>query len=370
MRRFGVIGLLFAIACAALWLVIRQPEVAPQPIRAQPETEPFAHVSLGDVKTMPLPVHLIRSGEVVAARRFLLAPRSSGRLTELGVRPGDRLVAGALITSLAAPELTQARAQAAAELDAVKADLTDAEGDLVRARSLAKSRAVSEDDLRKADRAMAAVAAAQAALAAREADLAELRVSAPETVVVLKRLRDPGDLAGPTLPILEVQSATGLRFEAWVPLDVSASLHADMPAELVIEGSERPVPVRVTRILDAADPLTRTRKLEVDIPANAGLMAGAYGEIHIPLGETPATVVPAEALVERAGVVGVFVLEKDDQAQGERAQEDRVRYRSVRTGRRFARDVEVLAGVVPGETVVLHPDARLLDGTRVTVHGQ
>lgn len=369
MRRLGVIGLLSAIACAALWLAVRQPEVEPQSARAQPRSEPLAQVALGEVTTMSVPIDLVRPGELVAARRFLLAPRSSGRLTELGVRPGDRLEAGALITTLSAPELTQARAQAAAEVEAAKTNLTDAEGDLVRARSLAKSRAVSEDDLRKTevrrDRAMAAVAAAQAALAAREVDLAELRVSAPEAVIVLKRLRDPGDLAGPTLPIIEVQSATGLRFEAWVPLDVSASLHSDMPAELVIEGHERPVPIRVTRILDAADPLTRTRKLEVDIPAGTGLMAGAYGEIHIPLGQRPATVVPAEALVERAGVVGVFLVDRGDQARG-----DRVRYHSVRTGRRFARDVEVLAGVRPGESVVLNPDARLLDGTRVTAHGR
>ena len=62
MRRLGAIGVLFAIACGALWLVIRQPEVAPQPIWAQPEAEPPVRVTLGEVTTMPVPVHLIRPG--------------------------------------------------------------------------------------------------------------------------------------------------------------------------------------------------------------------------------------------------------------------------------------------------------------------
>jgi RND family efflux transporter MFP subunit len=357
-------ALLLAIACGALWLAVRQQAVAPQAASILSNELPSTQVTLGEATTLTVAVPMVRPGEVVAARRFTLAPRSSGRLAALDARPGDRLAAGALVATLVAPELTQSRAQLAAELEATRAELTDAEGDLVRVRSLAKTRTVSDDDLRDAivrrDRAKAVLAAAKAALAARDAELSELRVTAPEALIVVKRLRDPGDLAGPALPILEVESAADLRFEAWLPQAASTSSHAGMPATLVLDGHELLMDVRVSRVLDSADPLTRTRKLEVDLPAGAGLMAGTYGEIRILQGEVSTTVVPARALIERAGVVGLFVLD-----EGELAQNARVHYRSVRTGRRLGRHVEVLAGVRPGEAVVLDAGPGLLDGARV-----
>ena len=71
------------------------------------------------------------------------------------------------------------------------------------------------------------------------------------------------------------------------------------------------------------------------------------------------TVVPARALIERAGVVGLFVLD-----EGELAQNARCTIAAVRTGRRLGRHVEVLAGVRPGEAVVLDAGPAR-DGARV-----
>ena len=114
-----------------------------------------------------------------------------------------------------APELTQSRAQLAAELEATRAELTDAEGDLVRVRSLAKTRTVSDDDLRDAivrrDRAKAVLAAAKRHSLLETQSFRAAR-DGTEALIVVKRLRDPGDLAGPALPILEVRSAADLRF--------------------------------------------------------------------------------------------------------------------------------------------------------------
>ena len=227
------------------------------------------------------------------------------------------------------PELTQSRAQLAASWKPRGRNSRTPRGDLVRVRSLAKTRTVSDDDLRDAivrrDRPRLFLQRQKRHSLLETQSFPSCRVTAPEALIVVKRLRDPGDLAGPALPILEVESAADLRFEAWLPQAASTSLHAGMPATLVLDGHELLMDVRVSRVLDSADPLTRTHALEVDLPAGAGLMAGTYGEIRILQGEVSTTVVPARALIERAGVVGLFVLD-----EGELAQNARVHYRSVR----------------------------------------
>jgi len=218
---------------------------------------------------------------------------------------------------------------------------------------------VSEDTLRKGqvrrDRAGAVVAAAEATVASRQEDVSELVVRAPESLMVLRVLREPGDLAGPSQPIIEAESADGRRFDAWVPLQETERLHPGMAVELMLDGQASPVAAELTRILESADTTTRSCKIEVSIPGGVDAMAGGGLVQRAAGGETPKVAVPEEALMERAGVTGAFVLVAPDE----------VRFRSIQTGRRFDRAVEVLAGLRPGDRVELDPPPTLMDGTRV-----
>lgn len=349
------------VGAAAGWLATRHFDLWLEPAMSPPGLDlpkPMP-VTWDEVATVAFPDLLVRPGEVVAAARFQLAPRSAGRLIELQVRPGDRVAAGARIATLAAPELGRALQQAQAELSAARTDLTDADADLTRLAALAKTQAVSDDTLRdgqvRRDRAGATVAAAEAAVASRRENVSELVVRAPEALMVLRRLREPGDLAGPSQPIIEAESADGRRFDAWVPLQEVERLHPGMALELTLDGQASPVAAKLTRILESADTTTRTCKIEVSIPGGVDTMAGTFGEVRVRLGETPKTAIPEEALVERAGVTGVFVIVAPDE----------VRFRSIQTGRRFDRILEVLAGVRPGDRVVLDPPPTLMGGARV-----
>lgn len=360
MRLPGTVLLLCVAGGAAGWLATQHFDPGQGPALAPPGSGSPTPVTWHEITTVPFPDLLVRPGEVVAATRFQVTPRSAGRLTEMRVRPGDRVAAGAQIATLAAPELGQALQQAQAELSAARTDLADADSDLIRLATLAKTQAVSDDALRKGqvrrDRAGAAVAAGEAAVAARRETFAELTVLAPEALRVLRRLREPGDLAGPSQPIIEAESADGRRVEAWVPFQEARRLQPGMAVELTLDGQTPPVMAEISRILGSADTATRTCKIEIAIPSAVGMMAGTFGEVRIRLGETPRAAVPNEALIERAGVTGVFVL----------AARDQVRFRSIQTGRRFDRTVEVLAGLRPGDRVVLDPSPALRDGARVT----
>jgi multidrug efflux pump subunit AcrA (membrane-fusion protein) len=125
--------------------------------------------------------------------------------------------------------------------------------------------------------------------------------------------------------------------------------------EIRFPGRDRPVLGHLSQIVSAADPVTRACKIEIGLPADAGLVSGEYGDAHILVGQSPVSALPASALKEQAGVTGAFVL-----GQGGKA-----RYRTVRTGRRLESKVEILAGLVPGERVIVDPPAGLADGSPV-----
>jgi sensor domain CHASE-containing protein len=65
--------------------------------------------------------------------------------------------------------------------------------------------------------------------------------------------------------------------------------------------------------------------------------------------------VPASAVLTRAGITGVFVVD----AQGLAS------YRMVRTGTASAGQVEILAGLNPGERVVISSATALQNGDKV-----
>jgi hypothetical protein len=72
--------------------------------------------------------------------------------------------------------------------------------------------------------------------------------------------------------------------------------------------------------------------------------------------DTPRVLIPAAALVTRAE--GTFVPVLDDG--------DVVRNVAVQTGRDFGSELEVIAGLQGGETVVVHPGDAFPEGTRVS----
>ena len=102
--------------------------------------------------------------------------------------------------------------------------------------------------------------------------------------------------------------------------------------------------MRVTRV----DPQVKNATFQVDLAFEGamprGLLPGQALEGRLTLGgDRPALVLPAGAFLERTGGDWVLVADPDG-AHAER--------RRVRIGRRSAEQVEVLAGLKPGERVI------------------
>jgi len=341
---------------AFLLLILAACSGEPPPAPGAPSwSRPVTTVSAG------APRDYTAVGSVASDARIEVASRLSGYLRELHVREGDRVRRGQLVARVHAPDVDGAIGQARAGKASAEAAARDAQIDLERFEQLFAKGVVSDSEIRKIrlkmDAARESLNQARAALDSAEAQLGYASIVSPQDGAVVAVLRKPGDLVVPGAPILLVESVHELVFETTVTEKQVAAVHTGQRVTVRIDGLDQPVTGRVARVVQSADPVTRTYPVKIALPATRGLLPGMFGRADFPLGSSDTVVIPRALLVERAGLRGVFVVDA----------QSTLRFRWLRIGREWPDRVEVLAGLVPGERIAGNVGAAVREGDRMTV---
>jgi RND family efflux transporter MFP subunit len=298
-------------------------------------------------------------GSVVPAQRLQVTSRISGFIDRIHVDEGDLVEVGGALIDIDDRQLEAGIRASEASLESAKADLADAEADVERFQSLARKQVLSEDELRDA-RVRRALASAQvekmrAELEAHQEDRRYARVISPVRGQVRERLRDPGDLITAGDPVLYLDVLGAMEFEVFVPLSSLEAAAGGKPVEIMFDHRDESVEGTVIGAVYSADPVTRRYKVRIALPDNAGIAPGQFGSALLKIGNEPVTILQQTAVVSRAGIAGVFVVDENNT----------VRFRSVRLGRRWGAEREVLAGLEPNTKVVMTPSPGLRDGDLV-----
>ncbi|MEX0836910.1 MAG: efflux RND transporter periplasmic adaptor subunit, partial [Gemmatimonadota bacterium] len=260
---------------------------------------------------------------------------------------GDRVRRGDRLVSLDARDVL-------ARIEAARAAFALAEKSHGRIERLAADGAASTQEL---DRSTAALEAARSALAEAEAQEAYAVVTAPFDGVVTARRVDPGDLASPGMPLISMVDPASLKVVADLPAHLVGAVRegANVQVEVVGDAAGRPVSARVSRVVPAVAGGGRTFRIEA-VPSAAleGAYPGAYVRLSL-LSEGEATRwIPADAVVERGQLTGIYTVE-----------DDVLRLRWVRLGARRADAVELLSGPAGELRIVRDPGVGLSDGQPV-----
>jgi RND family efflux transporter MFP subunit len=287
-------------------------------------------------------------GTVRSTREADVATRVSGTVREVRVDVGDAVGQGAVIARLDDAD--------------VLARVRSAEAQAERARAYHRRIAALEQDgaatRQELDDAAAGLAAAEAGLDAARAQTEYVTIRAAFGGVVTARHVDPGDLAVPGMPVVTLVRPGSVEIEADLPADRVRDLAAGQRVDVEAPSGET-LPAVVRSVSPALDRQSRRARVKLDFAAEvtAPPAAGSYVRLRLP-GEGAAGVwVPADALVIRGQLVGVYLVE-----------EDHLRLRWVRVGERTGDGtgvVEVLAGLEPDDLVVRRPRPALVDGARV-----
>jgi RND family efflux transporter MFP subunit len=358
-----------AAAAAVLLWAASPPAAAGTPAGAA--SGPGAAPALASVSAAPAGAGApaAHDGVVEAVRQTVVAAQVSGAVVQLDVKVGDRVRAGQVLLRLDARAADQGAVASEAQVRAALAAQEVAEKEVVRQRQLAADRFISTAALERAEAEYKAASAQAAALLA-QAGAARTQtgfyvVRAPYAGVVSEVPVALGDMAMPGRALFTLYDPAALRVAAAVPQSAVAALgdskavRVELPGLPAAQGAAAPrlhMPLRV-QPLPAADAGTHTVTLRADLAPGLqgaeGLRPGQFARLWLPAaaaaatGVAPSPWVPVQAVVRRAEMTGLYVLDGNGKPL----------LRQVRLGRSDGKQVEVLAGLNAGERVATDAQA-------------
>ena len=307
-----------------------------------------------EVRNKLIPSTYTTTGSVVSDISIEIASRISGFIQNITVREGEVVQKGRLLVTLDSADVEGAIRKAKAAVNKAASALEDAKTDAERFSALFKRGSASDNALRKAklqrDMAGDSLKEAQAAFQTALSQRNYINITCPVDGVVIARQKRNGDLATPGAPILTVESARGLLFETYVAEARVGDIHIGDKVEVIIDALDDALAGTVIRIVPSGDPVTRRYQVKIALPETLRLLPGMFGRVHFIIGEEQVMVIPQKSLIGRGGLDGVFVV----------ADNNRISFRWLRTARQLNGDLEVKAGLRPGERIVaiVQPDLR------------
>src|SRR5579883_373487 len=193
-----------------------------------------------------------------------------------------------------------------------------------------------------------------------EAQLSYSEIRSPIDGVITDRPLYPGEMAAAGTPLITVMDTSSVIAKAHIPQTEAALLQPGDPATLNVPGEEEAVAGKVTIVSPALDPNSTTVEVWVQAPnRKARLKPGTSVQVSV-LAKTvdDAVAVPAAAvLTAQDGATTVMVAGPDGRAHQV----------PVKTGVRDGDQVQIVAGIQPGDKVVAAGAYALPDKTKITV---
>lgn len=305
---------------------------------------------MADYETVPREHRF--DGLVEAIRQSTVSSQVAARIEELPFDVDDYVERGDIIVRFRDQQAAADLKQAEAAAREARARLEQAESNHERIRQLHSQQRISQADMDRStadlQSARARVEAAAGALLGAQERFENTIVRAPFAGIVVERHVELGEMATMGMPLMTGLSLEHLRVVVDVPQQDISALRGEGEAWVDLPSGES-VAARDVRIFPYAEASTHTFRARLRLPEGQhGIYPGMWVKVRFMTGEQEALLVPASAVVRRSELTAVYVLRDDGTP----------RLRQVRLGRQLPDGrVTVLAGLEPGEAVVIDGDA-------------
>ena len=331
------------------------------------------------------------SGYVEPRRKATVSAKITGKVTEVLVDEGMVVEEGQILAQLDDSDARRRYEAIRAERDVARAaieelevNLADAERTLRRIDELRDQGVASVQDLDSATAAADALRAklrvarssldaAEAQLAVSAQDLENYTIRAPFAGIAVSKDAQPGEMVSPVSAgggftrtgISTIVDMESLEIEVDVNESHIAKVTPGQPADAVLDAyPEWHIPATVRTVIPTADRQKATVKVRLTFDELDPRILPDMG-VKVAFRETveeEPTAAPAQSLVPQpavrtdGGQTVVFVVE-----------DEVVDRRAVSVGRAIGTDIEIMAGVTPGDRVVVSDSGGLSDGQKVKV---
>jgi HlyD family secretion protein len=323
------------------------------------------------------------SGYVTARREATVSSKVTGKVVEVLVEEGMKVEAGQVLARIDSSNaekslrLSEAQAESAKKaLEETRANLEQAERELIRFTKLAASQVASQSEL---DRADAEAKSLKARLARQEADVAvaerevalwrqqmdDTTIRAPFAGIVVSKNAQPGEMISPMSSggftrtgICTIVDMSSLEIEVDVNESYINRVQSGQAVEATLDSyPDWRIPTKVIAIIPTADRNKATvkvrvgfEKLDPRILPDMSVKVVFQGASDAQATARSITI-PKSAVRQRDGKEVVWVV------QGGRAER-----RAITTGSTRGDEVTISAGLNGGERIVIDPVENLADG--------
>jgi RND family efflux transporter MFP subunit len=361
----AIIALLIVAAVVIAGIVPR--EKATADLRTETYNLAIPTVGVIHPKVGAPQTEIVLPGNIQAFIDSPIYARTNGYLKKWYADIGAHVQAGQLLAEIETPEVDQQLDQARADLNTAQANFNLAQITATRYQDLAKSEAVSKQDV---DNAQGDYQAKKAMVESARSNVNRLeqlqsfeKIYAPFSGVITARNTDIGHLinsgaGGPATELFHVAETRQLRVFVNVPQEYSQAAAPGLTADLTLqEFPGRHFKGKLVRTSSSIDLTSRTLLVEVDVDNPTGeLLPGAYAEVHLKVSSgAPAVILPVSAMLFRSDGLQVATVENGT----------RVQLRDIVVGRDFGNEIEVVSGLRASDWVILNPSDSLVTGESV-----
>ncbi len=205
--------------------------------------------------------------------------------------------------------------------------------------------------------AVAMIQAARSRINQAKAGVASARIHKKDTLVmapysgsITKKIIDVGDLASPGAPLFSLETHGKFQVAFSVPEMHIDKVYLNQQLTITIPSMDN-ISVKgvVVRIDPAADPLSRSFNVKLDLSETQKFRSGVFARIALPVGSTDMILIPKTAVIHHGQLTGIYLVDKTKTAH----------FRLIRTGRIIKNKIEVISGIHPGDHYVVHPPVNM-----------
>lgn len=300
------------------------------------------------IKEKKLDRVLVVTGSVLPNESLELTSESSGKITGLYFKEGKQVKRGDLLVQINDTELK-------AELDKARHNQKLNEDIEKRQRALLAKDAISQEEY---DNALNRLNTTSADIRVLEAQLDKMKIVAPFDGVIGLRYISDGAYINTSTAIATLYNIQTAKVEFSIPGRYSALVKPGQKIRFSIENDVKPFNGEVYAIEPRIDPATRTLKIRAMADNRGGdLLPGQFVKIELIFGTVPkAIMAPTEAVIPEMGGNKVFI------KRGGKALEVK-----VETGIRTEKELEIVAGLQAGDTLITTGMLQLRNGLEVSV---
>ncbi|HEY8715368.1 MAG TPA: efflux RND transporter periplasmic adaptor subunit [Candidatus Acidoferrum sp.] len=331
------------------------------------------------------------SGYVTPRRRATIAAKITGRVTGVYFDEGTHVKQGQLLATLDDSDVKRALESANADRDSAQAAITDyvvqlknAKIQLGRAEQLQKAGVQTQEALDNASTAAeslnAKIALAKRQVAGAEARIREAQQAVDNTVIrapfdgiVVSKDAQVGEMVSPISAgggftrtgIATIVDMNSNEIEVDVNENYIARVEPNQPVTAVLDAyPDWQIPCKVRTVIPTADRQKATVKVRISflkldpriLPDMGVKVSFLAEEKPVAKGPEPKTFVPKTAVHTQGGSSYVFLL-----------RDGKVERHAVSLGTDRGTDVAIMAGVLPGDSLVVNSPSVLHDGQAVEI---